>query len=260
MVAGEDAPEDQARDMELQLETARMELAMLRNQLKQLVGFDRDKRLDVDLHSVEKELRAFDPSSLTWEHCWKTSTERFLLMQQTRLHDAGIMLAWAQYIPNISLAINENPPKGQSQPADVPADQFLHLTFSFPFLDWGQRYRNAATSSARKRQSVLDMTIKEREYRDNWFTTADRLALHKNRLKQRELAAEHAQRRVKALTVAFENGQATFPEVVNAHQYLYNARQAVVVAREDLRKTQLAWMNLAQFFRNKFLQNSAEGK
>lgn len=253
-------PEDRARDMELQLETAKMELTILRNRLKLLVGLDRDKRLDVELRSIEKELRAFDPAGYTWEQCWKNSTARYLLQQQVRLHDAGILLAWAQYAPNIGLNINESPPRGQAQPGNAETDEFLHITFNFPLLDWGHRYRGAATSRAKKRQSMLDVVIKEQEYRNDWFTVADKLTLHQSRLKQRELAVEHAQRRVKALTVAFENGQATFPEVVAAHQILHDARMAVIAAREELHKTQLAWMNLAQFFRNKFLQNSVKGK
>jgi outer membrane protein TolC len=261
IVNSSSAREDRTRDMELQLDTAKMELAMLRNRLKLLVGVDRDMRLDVDENSVEKEINGFAPDGLNWERCWEASTDRYLLAQQVRLHDAGIMLAWAQYVPNISFVVNESAPRGQSQPTGAETDEFLHITFNFPLLDWGHRYRNAEQSRAKKRQSRLDEVIKRQEFRQDWFTASDRLNLSNARLKQREHAVQSAERRLKAVTVAFEQGLSPFPELSSAQQALLDSRLAAAAARMERKKSILAWMRLAQTFHHKYLGAAVtEGK
>ena len=50
-------------------------------------------------------------------------------------------------IPSImSIALNNNPPAGQYQPTSGTEDTFLHLTFDFPLIDWGRRYRGVQTA------------------------------------------------------------------------------------------------------------------
>ena len=60
------------------------------------------------------------------------------------------MVAWAQYIPDMSIQINNSPPAGQYQPVSGQEDTFLHLTFDFPLLDWGRRYRGVQTARMQK--------------------------------------------------------------------------------------------------------------
>lgn len=252
--SGPDIREDIVRDMVLQVDTARMELTALRNQLKTLVGLDRNQQLHVDTASAVKDIQGFDPATLSWEQCWEESTERYLLAQQVRLHDAGIMLAWAQYVPDISFAVNESPPNGQAQSADAQTDQFLHVTLGFPLLDWGRRYRDAQQARARKRQSRLDEIIRRQEYQQRWFTAEEQFSLGRARLRQREHAEQSAAKRLQAITISYEKGGLTLLELARAQQAVQEARMARINAQAAVMQSVLAWMDLTQTLQNQFLE------
>lgn len=255
--SGPDVREDVVRDLILQVDAAKVELASLRNQLKMLVGLDRNQQLHVDAESVIKEIQTFDPTALSWEGCWEESTERYLLAQQVRLHDAGIMLAWAQYVPGISFVVNESPPGGQAQARNAETDQFLHVTFNFPLLDWGRRYRDAEQSRARKRQSRLDEIMRRQEYQQRWLAMEEQLALSKARLRQREHAEQSAGRRLRALEISYEKSGLSLLELAQAQQALQDARMARISAQTAALQSVLAWMGLSQTLQNKFLGSAS---
>ncbi len=254
--SGPDIREDMARDLALQADAARMELTHLRNQLKSLVGLDRTQQLHVDTASIAREIQDFDPAALSWERCWEESTERYLLAQQVRLHDAGIMLAWAQYVPNISFVVNESPPNGQAQAANAQTDQFLHVTLNFPVLDWGRRYRDAQQARARKRQSRLDEVIRRQEYQQRWFAAQEQLSLSRARLRQRQHAEQSAARRLQAVTIFYERGGLGLPEFAQAQQAMQEARMARVNAQAAVRQNVLTCMDLTQTLQNRFLESA----
>lgn len=254
---GPDAQDDIVRDRLLQVDTAHMELTILRNQLKLLVGVDRNQQLLLDTNSVVPAINSFVLEQLSWEDCWEKSTDRYLLAQQVRLHDAGIMLAWAQYVPNISFVVNESPPNGQAQPANAETDQFLHVSLNFPLLDWGLRYRNAEQSRAKKRQSRLDEIIKRREYQQRWFMAEDQLKLSRARLRQCEHALGSAEKRLKAVQISFDHGGSSMPELSRAQQAVQDARMARVNAEAAVLKNQLGWLDLSQSMQNSFLENAS---
>lgn len=253
--ANSDMREDAARDAELYLDTAKMELTVLRSRLKTLVGIDRNHQLLIDVESVIKEIMAFDPAILSWQQCWENSTERYLLAQQVRLQDAGIMLAWAQYVPNVSFAVNESPPNGQAQSRDAETDQFLHVTLSFPILDWGRRYRGAEQARARKRQSQLDEITRQQEYYQRWFTVEEELTLARTRLKQREHAEQSARKRLRAVEIFYSKGAVALPELSRAQQGLQDAQLGAINAQADMMQAMLNWMQLSQILQGKFLDS-----
>lgn len=254
---GPDAQEDIMRDKTLQVDTAHMELTFLRNQLKLLVGVDRNQQLLVDADSVVPAINSFALDQLSWEECWENSTDRYLLAQQVRLHDAGIMLAWAQYVPNISFVVNESPPNGQAQPSNAETDQFLHVSLNFPLLDWGLRYRNAEQSRAKKRQSRLDEIIKRREYQQRWFMAEDQLILARARLRQCEHAQSSAEKRLKAVQISYDHAGSSLPELSRAQQAVQEARMARANAEAAVLKNTLGWLDLSQSMQNSFLENAS---
>lgn len=253
--ANSDMREDAAREAELQLDTAKMELTVLRSRLKTLVGIDRNHQLLIDVESVIKEIVAFNPDILSWQQCWEESTERYLLAQQVRLQDAGIMLAWAQYVPNVSFVVNESPPNGQAQSRDAETDQFLHVTLNFPILDWGRRYRGTEQARARKRQSQLDEITRRQEYRQRWFTVEEQLTLSRSRLKQREHTEQSALKRLRAVEILYGKGTVALPELSRAQQGLQDAQLGAINARADVMQTILDWMQLSQILQDKFLDS-----
>lgn len=247
------APSEEAlQDIRLRLRTVEMELALSRSRLKLLVGIDVTKSLKVNPDGVHEMLAAFSPQNLDWQSCWEQTEDRYLLRQQVRLEEANVYLAWAQYVPNISMVLNENPPNGQSQAAGAQTDQFFHLTFDFPLLDWGHRYRMAAVSSAKRRQRMLDEIQNQREYGQRWVTMEQQLLLAQARAEQRAFADQAAQKNFAAMQIAFDHGTVGLDALVNAQQ---NGIEKALLAHQstyDAAKAKLDWMffsaELTKFF------------
>lgn len=252
--------EDFVQDVTLRIRTAKTELTLQRSQLKQLVGIDITQKLDVDTHSVYAVLDTFNPQGLDWQEFWKKTEDRYLLRQQVRLEEANVMLAWAQYMPNISIALNENEPSGQEKPYGGKTDTFAHITFDMPILDWGHRYRMAAISSARKRQNQYDEIQRQREYGQRWISMEQELILAKARFEQREHAVDSAQRRYEAIDIAFKNGTADIATVASFQQTELERRLAMLMARYDVARVRLAWMHLAAGLTYYFLGDSGNGE
>lgn len=245
--------EDQEKSAELQMRETKMELTLERTHLKQLVGLNLKQALKVDAKSVFTILASFHPQQLNWENCWEKTESYFLAHEQARLEQANILLAWAQYLPNISININENPPKGQSQPVDASSDQFLHLGLDFPFLDWGHRWRQAKIASERRRQRLLDEIQMRREYEENWLASEQRLMLAKARVENREQLAKTAEHRTEALEIAFLRGAVKMDILGDHLQRIMHARLNVVRARNAEAQTKLDWMHSAAGLASYFL-------
>lgn len=251
--------EDFVQDVTLRMRTAETELALQRSQLKQLVGVDIAQKLDVDTRSVYAVLDRFNPQERSWQDYWDKTEDRYLLRQQVRLEEANIMLAWAQYMPNISLAINENEPSGQDKPYGGKTDTFAHITFDMPILDWGHRYRQASMSRARKRQNQYDEIQRQREYGQRWLRMEQELVLAKTRAEQQEHAVESAQRRQEAISIACQNGTADMSTLASFQQSELERRLAVVQARYDIARIRLSWMHMAGGLTHHFLGDSGNG-
>lgn len=251
--------EEFLQDMRLRLRAMEIELSLHRSQLKLLVGIDMTKALKVDPSGVYEVLAAFSPEQLDWQQCWEQTEERYLLRQQVRLEEANVYLAWAQYVPNISMVLNENPPNGQSQAAGAQTDQFFHLTFDFPLLDWGHRYRMAAMSGARKRQRMLDEIQRQREYGQRWVTMEQQLLLAQARVEQRKFAEQAAQKSADAMQVAFKNGTVALSDMIGMQQGANEKRLLALQAAYDAAKAKLSWMYFSSEL-SKFFLGTMHGK
>ena len=248
--------EDHVQDLELRLRETRMELTLERSRLKQLVGLNMEQKLSVDAHSVYDVLNRFQPQNLRWQDCWERTDDRYLLRQQVRLEEANIMLAWAQYTPNINIVFNENAPNGQSQPTGAKTDTFLHLTFDFPLLDWGSRYRKAAMSRARKRQRQLDEIQRQREFGQRWLRMEMELVLAEARAERRRHAVDSAARRHEAVHVSYANAAADMRTLAQFQQTELDRRLAALEAENAVASARLAWMYFSSELSTHFLGNS----
>lgn len=231
--------------LELQLRETKMELTVERTALKQLVGLDMKQALKVDAKSVFPLIASFRPGELGWKNCWERTEARYLARQQVRLEQANVYLAWASYLPSISLYVNESPGKGQSQPADAEADQFLHVVFDFPILDWGHRWRQADMASLRQRQRRLDEIQNAREYEQEWEAKEQKLLLAKAKVERWRQTASNAARRSEAMRISYENGAASVDMLAEQRQRQLDAEMSAIRAESDEAMTRLAWMHFA---------------
>ncbi|MDO5536521.1 MAG: TolC family protein [Desulfovibrionaceae bacterium] len=241
------------REAELGLERAEMRELIQRTSLKILAGVDPHQTFDVDASRAHDLLKDFDGKKLNWDDRWQESEDNLLLRTQIKLADYNIMLAWAQYVPNMSFAVNMNAPRGQSQPESGTPDQFLHFTFDFPLLDWGRRYRGVQTSRMNKAQAFHELSQKRFDYQNEWLQAEQEAQLAMTDLKLAANRYKTAQMQYDEARISFENGLAQLPEVAERQEKMINAQIDYINSELDYRLAQLAWMKVSGLLEKRFL-------
>ena len=241
------------RELELKLEQTRMKEVMQRTQLKILAGVEPQQRLEVDTKSADSVLAGFDGRKLTWEERWPATEDDLLLRGQVTLGDYNIMVAWAQYMPTMSIALNNNPPSGQYQPPSGSEDTFLHLTLDFPLIDWGRRYRGVQTARMVKAQAFHELARKRSDYSNKWLQSEQRVALAETELKLAKTRLDTASMQYKEAQISFHEGIAQLPDMASKQEDMVQARIAYISAELDYKLAQLEWMDLSNSLAQRFL-------
>jgi len=241
------------RELELRLEQTRMKEIMQRTKLKILAGVEPQQRLEVDTKSADTVLAGFDGHKLTWEERWPATEDELLLRGQVKLGDYNIMVAWAQYVPTMSIALNNNPPAGQYQPTSGTEDTFLHLTFDFPLIDWGRRYRGVQTARMNKAQAFHELARKRTDYSNQWLQSEQRVALAETELKLAKTRLDTASMQFKEAQISFHEGIVQLPDMASKQEDMVQARIAYINADLDYKLAQLEWMSLSNSLAQRFL-------
>lgn len=245
------------RELELTVEQGQMEEVMQHTQLKILAGVEPQQKFSIDTTNVDKILEGFDGRKLKWEDCWSTTEDDLLLRGQIKLSDNDIILAWAEYVPSMSLHLNNSPPSGQYQPARGREDWFAHLSFDFPLLDWGRRYRGVQTARMKKAQAFHEMAQKRTDYGNRWLQAEQQVALAETQFKLEQTRFDTAKMRYEEAKIAFEQGTEEQPLVTQRHEEMANANIALIQARLSLQLAQLDWMYLANRLQERILGRPA---
>lgn len=248
-----DVANQRQRERELTVEKTNMEEVMQRTQLKIIAGVEPQQRLNVDAESANGILAGFDGHALKWEDRWSCTEDDLLLRAQVKLGDFNIMVAWAQYVPDMTLQINNSPPAGQYQPPSGRDDTFLHLNFDFPLIDWGRRYRDVQTARMRKAQAFHEMARKRTEYSNKWLQAEQHVALAATQLKLEKTRLDTAEMQYKEARISFDEGTAELPDMVSRQEEATNARIAYIQAELEYKLAQLEWMYLANLLQERFL-------
>lgn len=241
------------RELELMVEKTTMEEVMERTRLKIIAGVEPQQRLNVDVASASDILTGFDGPALKWEDRWSCTEDDLLLRAQVKLGDYNIMVAWAQYVPNMTVYVNNSPPAGQYQPPHGQEDTFVHLVFDFPLIDWGSRYRDVQTARMRKAQAFHDMARKRTDYSNKWLQAEQRVALARTQLKLEKNRLETAEMEFKEASIAYNEGTVELPDVVNRQETMTNARIGYINAELEYKLAQLEWMHVANLLQERFL-------
>lgn len=241
------------RELELKLEQTKMKEIMQRTQLKILAGVEPQQRLEVDTKSADTVLAGFDCHKLTWEDRWPATEDELLLRGQVKLSDYNIMVAWAQYMPTMSIAVNNSPPSGQYQPVNGKEDTFLHLTFDFPLIDWGRRYRGVQTARMNKAQAFHELARNRTDYSNKWLQCEQRVALAETERKLAKTRLDTASMQFKEAQISFHEGIVQLPDVATKQEDMVQARIAYITADLDYKLAMLEWMNLSNSLSQRFL-------
>lgn len=250
--------EQQLKEAELALEKGRMQETMLLTQLKILAGVDPRQRLAVDSGSVRPLIRQFDGHRLNWEDRWSLTEDQYLLRGQIKLADYNIMVAWAEYVPNMTLQMNHNPPAGQYQPANGERDTFLHLYFDFPLIDWGRRYRGVQTARMKKAQAFHKQANARTDYSNQWLQAEQKLSLAETNVRLIKVQFETAEMRFREAGIAFNEGLTPLPAVTSAHEAMINAQVALIEAEKEVELAKLQWMFVSGMLQEYFLGQPAK--
>ncbi|MDD6181085.1 MAG: TolC family protein [Desulfovibrionaceae bacterium] len=241
------------RDAELKAEKTAMEEVMLRTKLKILAGIDPKQTLEIEARDVLNIVQSFDGRNLRWEDRWNMTEDNLLLRAQVKLRDFNIMVAWAAYVPHMTISMNHNPPAGQYQPASGDEDTFVHLNIDFPLIDWGRRYRGVQTARMVKAQAFHEQARKRDDYSNSWLQAEQNVSLAEtqkklawNSLKVAELKREEAD-------ISYREGLVEFPVLADARQAEANARIAAINAQMELELAKLQWMQLASVLQERYL-------
>ncbi|MDE5878799.1 MAG: TolC family protein [Desulfovibrio sp.] len=241
------------RERELTVEKTNMQEVMERTQLKIIAGVEPQQRLNVDAESARNILEGFNGHALRWEDRWSATEDDLLLRAQVKLGDFNIMVAWAAYVPDMTIRINNDPPAGQYQPPRGEEDTFFHLDFDFPLIDWGRRYLDVQTARMRKAQAFHEMARKRTEYSNKWLQAEQRVALAETELKLQKTRLDTAEMQYKEARIAFEEGTVELPDMVQSQEAAANARIAHIQAELEYKLAQLEWMQLANVLQERFL-------
>lgn len=234
--------EDYVKMLELQSRENKNRLTLARTKLKKLIGLDLNLSLKVDAKSIFPLLENFHPEEKNWESAWNKSVGKFITDQKIMLEQANIYVGWASYLPSISIGVNESAGKGQSQPYNMPADQFLHTSFVVPFLDWGHRFRIADMASERKKQERLAAIEKRRDFQEQWMLLEQNLELASATSARNEQALKMANQNLETIAIGYNKGRLSFGELSDSAQRQLEAELSCVQAKTDVARAKLELM------------------
>ncbi len=245
------------REAELKLERTRIENTMLRTKLKTLAGVDTLHKLNISTKNVDDMFKGFQASSLSWEDRWLITEDEFLLRAQVKLKDFNILVAWAEYIPSISFALNQSPPTGQYQPVDGTDDTFFHLFIDFPLIDWGRRYRGVQTARMEKAKAFQDQRRARTKYSNDWLEAKQQVQLAETSVKIAKTSLDIASMKAKEAQINFNAGVIAYPELAGAYEALSEAKIAHVDAELKHKLARLMWMKVAGFLKERYIGKPA---
>jgi outer membrane protein TolC len=241
------------RELELMVEQTSMQEIIQRTQLKILAGVEPAQRLQASTRNADSMLAGFDGSRLVWEERWPVLEDEYLLRGQVRLADYNIMVAWAQYMPDMNLEYSKNPPSGQYQPSSGTEDYFLHFNLNFPLIDWGRRYRGVQTARMSKAQAFHEMSRKRTDYSNEWLQAEQKVTLAVTQFKLAQTRYDTTAMQYKEAQISFRAGTEQLPAVADCHEDMVRARIAMTEAELELQLARLNWMYLAGLLQERFL-------
>ncbi len=245
------------REAELKVERTQIENLMLRTKLKIMAGVEIQQKLNIDTTDADSILQDFNGEKLYWEDRWTVTEDELLVRAQLKLRDFGIMLAWAEYVPDMSLHINNSPPAGQYQPSDGREDTFFHFYFDFPLIDWGRRYRDVQTARMQKALAFQEQMRMRTEYSNFWIEAQQNVTLAETSLKIAKTNLDVAQMEAKEAEINFNEGIELYPQLATKQEALINARINFINAELDYKLAQLAWMNVAGVLKERYIGKPA---
>lgn len=240
------------------LEKTDAAMASLYLSLKLMLGVDLDRQIKARGGSVGEVLQSDKASAALatnqWAEIWNASLDARIARATLKLQDYNIMLAWSKYLPSVSMEVVTANPDSSYASYSSKDDVFVHLYFTLPLFDWGERSRGVDSARLQKSQtsqkSKLVRLAFAQQWKEEWLNMkmarAD-LDFARERLAVAKLKAQKA-------SLQHSSGEVPFNALVSARTTVINEEIAVEDAALQLRLKEFsAWM-MSGSFRNRFFQ------
>ncbi len=241
------------KELELELERAQRIADIERSTLKMLIGLDAKEELKLNLNTMLPILKDFDGEKFEWADRWTKTEDELLLRGQVTLEDYKILVAWAQYLPLLTIQANKNPPAGHRTPTGGTPDYFLHFDFDIPLFDYGHRYRGVQVARMKKAEAFHDIAQKRNEYSYKWLQARQGVTLAGTKKNLAKTRLETAQVQFGEARADFENGIVEMPEYVSRQENRTDAEIAFSEAQLNYNLANLEWMYVAARLQEYFL-------
>jgi outer membrane protein TolC len=241
------------KQVALQQDKTRHVERMIHMRLKTLLGLSSDQPLETDTRDRTIIFQDFDGRKLYWEDRWTLSEEYLSQKMGLMLQDYNIMLAWAQYIPRLSLDLNTHPPAGQAQPTGSREDFFLHFGFDFTLLDWGRRYRGVQTARMNKALAFQSMAESRTKYENAWSQCRQEYEMAVTNRELARGALRSAELEQQKTGIEYQGGDLPLPTLSARREAVIRARVSLIEAELALQQAELKWMHLAGVLEERFM-------
>jgi len=226
---------------------------MIHMRLKTLIGLGSEQQLETELQDSTAVFRDFDGRNLHWEDRWMHSEEYLTEKLGILLQDYKILLAWAKYMPTITLDVNTYPPAGQAQPPDGREDFFLHFGFDFTLLDWGRRYRGVQTARMDKAIAFQSLAEKRTRYENSWSKCRQEYEMAVTNRELARGALRSAELEQQKTEIEYQGGNLSLTMLIKHKEAVINARVSLIEAELNLQQAELKWMHLAGILEERFM-------
>lgn len=241
------------KELELELERAQRVADIEKLTLKMLIGLDAKEKLNLNLNSASAILKDFDGEKFDWTDRWTKTEDELLLRGQVTLEDYKILVAWAQYLPQLTISANNSPPAGQKTPTGGTPDYFLHFDFDIPLFDYGHRYRGVQIARMKKAEAFHGLAQKRTEYSYQWLQAKQGVTLANTKRNLAKTRLETAQLQYGEARADYENGIVEMPDYVVSQENKTDAEIAFNQAQLNYNLANLEWMYVASRLQEYFL-------
>ena len=222
--------QDQAlREARLAMNTARLDLAVLL-----FPTFEQNFQVVDDLQLAS----ALPPLADVEAMASRQNPDLRAAMETLRGTELDVTIAHQAYLPTLTVDVDygleanqigwtavdvEEPQKGR-----VPAvGYFLTAALNIPVWDWGARRSRLRQAELRRAQANLDLTVTQRELARNLSGFYDEAQTARGELDLLRQTADLAAENLRLNTLRYQAGEATILELVDAHNTLTQARNAL---------------------------------
>ena len=240
------------------LDKTDVSIATLQLSLKLMLGIDPDRRISVRGGSVGEVLQSEKASAALsaaeWSDAWNRTLEARIARVTSKLQDYNIMMAWSRYLPDVTMEVVTANPESSYASYSGKDDVFVHLYFTLPLFDWGERSRGVDTARLQKSRSSQHGKVSRQSFGQRWKEQWLNMKMARADLEFAQERLAVAKLEEQKASLQHNAGEVPFDVLVNARTTVLNEEIAVEAATLELRLKEFSAWVLNGSFRHRFFE------